>query len=96
MKLVIQRVKNADVSVDNKIVGKKNQGFLVLLGIKNSDTKKDADYLVKKLINLRIFNDDQNKMNLSLEAVTASGKPPLQVVNINSSIDKSDFIPFIS
>ena len=49
MKLVIQRVKNADVSVDNKIVGKINQGFLVLLGIKNSDTKKDADYLVKKI-----------------------------------------------
>lgn len=69
MKLVIQRVKRADVSVDNRIVGKINQGFLVLLGIKNSDTKKDADYLVKKLINLRVFNDNNNKMNLSLEAV---------------------------
>lgn len=69
MKLVIQRVKNADVSVDNKIVGKINQGFLVLLGIKNTDTQKDADYLVKKLINLRVFNDNQDKMNLSLQAV---------------------------
>ena len=69
MKLVIQRVKHAEVSVDNKIVGKINQGFLVLLGIKNSDTKKDVDYLVKKLINLRIFNDDNNKMNLSLQSV---------------------------
>ena len=69
MKLVIQRVKKADVSVDNKIVGKIHQGFLVLLGIKNSDTQKDADYLVKKLINLRVFNDDNDKMNLSLQAV---------------------------
>ena len=69
MKLVIQRVKNASVSVDEKIVGKINQGFLVLLGIHNSDTKKDVDYLVKKLINLRIFTDDNDKMNLSLQAV---------------------------
>ena len=69
MKLVIQRVKNADVSVDNKIVGKINKGFLVLLGIHNSDTQKDADYLVKKLINLRIFTDSNGKMNLSLQDV---------------------------
>lgn len=69
MKLVIQRVKNADVSVNNEIVGKINNGFLVLLGIKNTDTQKDADYLVKKLINLRVFNDENDKMNLSLQAV---------------------------
>lgn len=69
MKLVIQRVKNASVSVDNKIVGKINQGLLVLLGIKNSDTKKDVDYLVRKLITLRIFNDKNNKMNLSIQSV---------------------------
>lgn len=69
MKLVIQRVKNASVSVDNKIVGKINQGLLVSLGIKNSDTKKDVDYLVRKLINLRIFNDKNNKMNLSIQSV---------------------------
>ncbi len=69
MKLVIQRVKHAEVSVDNKIVGKINLGFLVLLGIKNSDTKKDVDYLVKKLIHLRVFNDDNHKMNLPLQSV---------------------------
>ena len=69
MRLVIQRVKNASVSVDEKIVGKINNGFLVLLGIHNSDTEKDADYLVKKLINLRIFNDENDKMNLSLQDV---------------------------
>lgn len=69
MKLVVQRVKKADVSVDQKIVGKINQGFLVLLGIKNTDTQKDADYLVRKLINLRIFTDENDKMNLSIQAV---------------------------
>ena len=69
MRLVIQRVKSADVSVDDKIVGKINQGFLVLLGIKNTDTQKDADYLVRKLINLRIFTDDNGKMNLSLQSI---------------------------
>ena len=69
MKLVIQRVKNASVSINDKTVGKINNGFLVLLGIKNFDTKDDADYLVRKLINLRIFNDDNAKMNLSLQDV---------------------------
>ena len=58
MKLVIQRVTEASVSVDSKIVGEIHNGFLVLLGIKDSDTEQDVDYLVKKLINLRIFNDD--------------------------------------
>ena len=69
MRLVIQRVKNADVSVDGKTVGKINKGFLVLLGIKTTDTKKEADYLVRKLINLRVFTDENDKMNLSLQSV---------------------------
>lgn len=69
MKLVIQRVKNASVDVDNKTVGKIKNGFLVLLGIKASDTKQDADYLVRKLINLRVFTDKNDKMNLTLKDV---------------------------
>lgn len=69
MKLVVQRVKNAEVRVDDKTVGKINKGFLVLLGIKDTDTKENADYLVKKLINLRIFTDENDKMNLSLQSV---------------------------
>lgn len=69
MRIVIQRVKNASVSVDDKIVGKINQGFLVLLGIKTSDTKEDVDYLVRKLINLRVFSDENDKMNLSIKTV---------------------------
>ena len=69
MRIVIQRVKNASVSVDDKIVGKINQGFLVLLGIKTSDTKEDVDYLVRKLINLRVFSDENDKMNLSIQNI---------------------------
>lgn len=66
MKIVVQRVNNASVNVENNIVGKIDKGYVVLLGIKNTDTHKDVDYLVKKLINLRVFNDDKDKMNLSL------------------------------
>ena len=69
MKLVIQRVKNAQVEVENKIVGKINQGFLVLLGVTHEDTKENADYLVKKLCNLRVFEDQNQKMNLGLKQV---------------------------
>ncbi len=69
MKLVIQKVKNASVEVDEKIVGKIEKGFLVLIGIKVGDTKEQADYLVKKLCNLRVFADENGKMNLSLKSV---------------------------
>lgn len=69
MRIVVQRVKESNVKVDNKIVGKINKGFLVLLGIKSTDNKKDADYLVRKLINLRIFTDENDKMNLALKDV---------------------------
>lgn len=69
MRLVVQRVKESNVIVKNKIVGQINKGFLVLLGIKTTDTKKDVDYLVRKLINLRIFSDENDKMNLSLKDV---------------------------
>ena len=69
MKLVIQKVKNASVEVDEKIVGKIKKCFLVLIGIKVGDTKEHADYLVKKLCNLRVFTDENDKMNLSLKDV---------------------------
>lgn len=69
MKFVIQRVKNAQVDIDNKTVGKINEGFLVLIGITHTDTKEIADYLVKKLINLRVFEDENGKMNLSLNDI---------------------------
>ena len=69
MRLVIQRVTHSSVEVSNKIVGQIKQGFLVLLRIKTTDTKKDVDYLVRKLVNLRIISDENNKMNLSLKDV---------------------------
>ena len=69
MKLVIQRVKNASVEVDNKVVGRIEKGFLVLIGIKVGDTKQQADYLVKKVCNLRVFEDENQKMNLNLKDV---------------------------
>ena len=69
MKVVIQRVKNASVEVDEKTVGQIEKGFLVLLGIKVGDTKEQADYLVRKLCNLRVFTDENDKMNLSLKDV---------------------------
>lgn len=69
MKLVIQRVKNAKVDVDSKTVGSIEKGFLVLIGVTHTDTKEIADYLVKKLCNLRVFEDENDKMNLSLKDV---------------------------
>lgn len=69
MKLVVQRVKQASVKVDEDIVGKIDKGYLVLIGITHTDTKEIADYLVKKMCNLRIFEDEQGKMNLSLKDV---------------------------
>ena len=66
MKLVIQRVKNAQVEVDEKVVGKIQKGFLVLLGVTHDDTEKEADYLAKKLCKLRVFEDENDKMNLSV------------------------------
>lgn len=69
MKLVVQRVKNAKVDVDGKTVGKIEKGFLVLLGVTHTDTEEIADYLVKKLCNLRVFEDENGKMNLSLKDV---------------------------
>ena len=69
MKLVVQRVKKAEVKVDGNIIGKIDKGFLVLIGIKVGDTKEQADYLVKKLCNLRVFSDENDKMNLSLKDV---------------------------
>ncbi len=69
MKLVIQRVKDSKVEVEGKTVGSIDSGFLVLIGVTHTDTKEIADYLVKKLCNLRIFEDENGKMNLSIKDV---------------------------
>ncbi|MBD8978679.1 MAG: D-tyrosyl-tRNA(Tyr) deacylase [Clostridiales bacterium] len=65
MKAVIQRVANATVEVGGETVGKCGKGFMILLGVMQGDTKADADKLVKKIVNLRIFEDENEKMNLS-------------------------------
>ena len=66
MRLVIQRVREARVEVDGRCTGSIGAGLLVLLGVARTDTPADADYLVEKLIGLRIFNDDAGKMNRSV------------------------------
>lgn len=72
MKFIIQRVQKAEVSVDGAIVGKIGQGFLVLIGISNTDTKETADKMIRKLIALRIFEDAQGKTNLDIKTVQGS------------------------
>lgn len=67
MKIVVQRVSHASVTVDEKMISKIGKGFLVLLGVTHNDTKENADYLVKKLTNLRVFEDEQGKMNRSIQ-----------------------------
>lgn len=66
MRAVIQRVKEARVKIENEIVGKIGKGLLVLLGVKGGDSAKDIKYLAEKILNLRIFPDEQGKMNRSL------------------------------
>ena len=69
MKFVIQRVTEASVTIDGKVSGKIGKGFLVLIGVGQDDTKEIADKFIKKLIGLRIFDDENGKTNLSLKDV---------------------------
>ncbi|SEQ15615.1 D-tyrosyl-tRNA(Tyr) deacylase [Virgibacillus subterraneus] len=70
MKAVIQRANNASVTVKDDVVGKIDNGFVVLLGVTHEDSEEDAVYLVSKLVNLRVFEDENEKMNLSLKDVS--------------------------
>lgn len=69
MRMVIQRVTQASVTVDDQVIGSIGQGIAVLLGVAKGDTEKEADYLANKLVNLRIFEDEAGKMNLSLQDI---------------------------
>ena len=66
MRAVVQRVSRAQVNIDGEVVGKIGAGLLVLLGVSKTDTRADADYLAQKIIGLRIFDDENSKMNLSV------------------------------
>ncbi len=72
MKFVIQRVTEASVTVDNKVVGSIETGFLVLVGISHGDTQEIADKMIKKLVGMRIFSDENDKINLDLSQVNGS------------------------
>ena len=69
MRAVIQRVKKASVTVDNELVSEISEGFLVLLGVSKIDKDEDTNYIVDKILNLRIFTDSNDKFNLSLQEI---------------------------
>ena len=72
MRFVIQRVKESEVRVDGEVLGSIGKGLMVLIGVSNSDTKEIADKMIKKMLGLRIFEDEQGKTNLSLDTVGGS------------------------
>ncbi len=72
MRFVVQRVTHASVTVDGNVIGKIGQGFMVLIGVSDEDTKETADKMVKKLLGLRIFEDENGKTNLDLHTVGGS------------------------
>ena len=69
MRALVQRVKEASVTIDGQVVGQIGNGMLILLGVKNGDTQAEADFLADKCLGLRIFSDDDGKMNLSAEDI---------------------------
>lgn len=72
MRFVIQRVLESSVSVDGEVVGQIGKGFMVLIGVGSGDTRETADKMIKKLIGMRIFEDENGKTNLNLESVGGS------------------------
>ena len=72
MRFVVQRVTHASVTVDGNVIGKIGQGFMVLIGVSAEDTKETADKMVKKLLGLRIFEDENGKTNLDIHTVGGS------------------------
>ena len=70
MKIIIQRVSSAKVEVEHKIAGEISKGLLLLIGVDEEDAKEDADWLVKKVLGLRIFSDEEGKMNLSVKDIS--------------------------
>ena len=71
MRTITQRVRNASVTVDQKIIGEIDQGLLVLVGFEENETEDDFDWMIKKITQLRIFNDEKGVMNLSVQDINA-------------------------
>ena len=69
MRIVLQRVKSASVSIEGSVVGEISQGFLLLVGVGPEDTSDDASYLARKIAGMRIFSDENGKMNLSIDQI---------------------------
>lgn len=67
MRVIIQRVSEASVTISDEVVGKIDKGFMVLVGVEDADTQEDVDYLVRKTANMRVFEDEDGKMNVSLK-----------------------------
>lgn len=72
MRVIIQRVSEASVEIDNETRGEIEKGFMVLVGVEDEDTQEDIDYLVKKVSKMRVFEDEEGKMNLSIDQVSGS------------------------
>ena len=69
MRAVVQKVTEGDVTVENQVTGAIGMGYVVLLGVEDTDTEKDAEYLADKIVGLRVFEDEEDKLNLSLQDV---------------------------
>lgn len=69
MRIVLQRVAHASVTVDEKVIGKIQRGFLLLVGVTHDDTMEDMEYLVRKIVQMRIFEDEEGKLNRSIQDI---------------------------
>jgi len=95
MRVVIQRVSKAEVKVNGTVKGSCKLGLLILAGIEEADTEEDAIWLSGKIVNLRIFSDEQDKMNLSVKDVRNTGGQPVYIT-CKYSKRKSPFLHFSS
>ena len=92
MRFLVQRVSEANVMVDNNITGKIGKGYLVLIGITHTDTTDDADYLINKLLNLRVFCDENDKMNLNINQVNGELVSQFTLYANTSHGNRPDFL----